>query len=364
MKKNLMKIIAVFCAMLMLFTACGNKAQEAPAAATKTEAQPAAKAETPAPAAEPAKEEKKEASPADAWPNQTITLYVGFSAGGSSDLQARYVAAELGNILGVSVVVENVPGSAGALCYNKVLKECAKDGYSMCLANMPAMDMGKYDAANPREFGVDDFELICNHVTDYNVLAIRNDETRFTDLASIVEYSKTNGPLLVGAAATGITSDDATLLQKLKTELGLEFEIVPTGGSKDTETLFIQKNSDILIANVADVRVASQAGQYKVLCVFGDKRSEMLPDVPCFSELGFDCSIVNFSARGYAFPKGVDAAIVAKMADALDKAIHSETVMKQMSELGAEIDFRAPEAYNELIQKDIASGCAAFGVTK
>lgn len=262
------------------------------------------------------------------------------------------------------VVVENVPGSAGALCYNKLLKECKADGYSMCLANMPAMDMGKYDEANPRDFGVDDFTLLCNHVTDYNVLAIRNDETRFTDVASLIDYSKNTAPVLVGAAATGITSDDATCLQKLNSELGLEYEIVPTGGSKDTETLFIQGNADIMIANVADVNVAVETGQYKVICVFAEERSEMIPDVPTFAELGLDCeNIINFSARGYAYPNGVDANIVEKMAGALEQAINSDTVMEQMKALGAEIDFRGPEAYNELIQADIAANCKAFGIT-
>ena len=360
MKKALSLTLAIV--MVFALCACGQQA-----AAPKTEepaGAPAAESAAAAPAAEPAVAPEAAPAPsaADSWPSAPITLYVGFSAGGSSDLQARYVAAELGNILGVSVVVENVPGSAGALCYSQVLNECERDGYSFCLANMPALDMGKYDEANPREFGVDDFDLICNHVTDYNVLAIRNDETRFTDIDSLVAYSKENGPLLVGAAATGITSDDATILQKLNTGLGLEYEIVPTGGSKETETLFIQGNADILIANVADVTVAHNAGQYKVLCVFSEERSGMLPDVPAFAELGYDVSIVNFSARGYAYPKGVDEAIIAKMAAALEQAINSETVMTQMSELGAEIDFRAPEAYNALIEADIASGCAAFGV--
>ena len=36
--------------------------------------------------------------------------------------------------------------------------------------------------------------------------------------------------------------------------------------------------------------------------------------------------------------------------------------MKQMNELGAEVDFRIQTDYNALIQADIASGCAAFGV--
>ncbi len=355
MKKKI-AIISLIMVVCLILASCGQQA-----------AAPEAPAETKPAETKPAETKPAETTPAapaasEQWPNQPITLYVGFSAGGSSDLQARYVAAALGDILGTSVVVENVPGSAGALCYNKVLTECAKDGYSFCLANMPAMDMGKYDEANPRSFSVDDFELICNHVTDYNVLAIRNDETRFTDLASIVDYSQ-NNTILIGAAATGITSDDATIMQKLGTELGLKYDIVPTGGSKETETLFIQGNTDILIANVADVRTAHESGQYKVLCVFAEERSDMLPDVPAFAELGFDCDpIVNFSARGYAFAKGVDSAIVAKMAEALEKAINDPKVMEQMTALGAEIDFRGPEEYNALIEADIASGCKAFGV--
>jgi len=354
MKKKFVECFAALLAIALTLAACSSAASQPGNTSTPS---------TPPPTTSASPSDQPQTGASD-WPNETITLYVGFSAGGTSDLQARYIAAALGNILGVSVIVENVPGSAGALCYNKVLNECAADGYSFVLANMPALDMGKYDEANPREFSVDDFMLLCNHVTDYNVIAVRNDDSRFTDLTSIIQYSQDVAPVLVGAAATGITSDDATVLQKLNSELGLEYELVPTDGSKDTETLFIQGNTDIMIANVADVKTAVETGQYKVLCVFSEERSSMIPDVPAFSELGYDCeNIVNFSARGYAYPKGVDEEIAAKMTAALEEAINSEEVMTQMEALGAEIDFRSTQDYNALIRADIESGCKAFGVT-
>ncbi|RYF58264.1 MAG: tripartite tricarboxylate transporter substrate binding protein, partial [Comamonadaceae bacterium] len=42
----------------------------------------------------------------DAYPSKPITIVVGYPPGGSTDLTARTVATELGNKLGVPVVIE------------------------------------------------------------------------------------------------------------------------------------------------------------------------------------------------------------------------------------------------------------------
>jgi tripartite-type tricarboxylate transporter receptor subunit TctC len=47
------------------------------------------------------------------WPTRPIRLVVGFAAGGSTDIPARYVADKLGNLLGKRVAVENKGSAAG-----------------------------------------------------------------------------------------------------------------------------------------------------------------------------------------------------------------------------------------------------------
>ena len=47
----------------------------------------------------------------DAYPSKPITIVVGYPPGGSTDLTARTVATELGNKLGVPVVIENLGGA-------------------------------------------------------------------------------------------------------------------------------------------------------------------------------------------------------------------------------------------------------------
>lgn len=142
--------------------------------------------------------------PMERGPTNPSPSLCGYSAGGSSDLGCRYEAEALRKELGVPVVVENVPGSGSWLAWNQLLNNTEPDGYTMALVNLSAM-YGHYDEANPRETTLDDFELLANHVIDYQVLAIRSDETRFTDYASLIEYAKEN-PLILASATAGITS--------------------------------------------------------------------------------------------------------------------------------------------------------------
>lgn len=58
---------------------------------------------------------------AQAQADKAVTIVVGYSAGGSSDLTARVVGAELAKRLGRPVVVENVAGASGMLALQKVL---------------------------------------------------------------------------------------------------------------------------------------------------------------------------------------------------------------------------------------------------
>ena len=191
--KKLISVLLVL-AMVLSLAACGSSSVPASSAA---------------PAAPTASGNASGSAPASKgeWPSKAITLLCGYSAGGSSDLGCRYVAEALKKDLGVPVVVENVPGSGSWLAWNQLLQNTDPDGYTFALVNLSAM-YGHYDETNPRETTIDDFELLANHVIDYQVLAIRNDETRFTDYASLVEYAKTN-PLILASATSSHRCQDA-----------------------------------------------------------------------------------------------------------------------------------------------------------
>ena len=69
---------------------------------------------------------------------QTISIVVGFVAGGASDASARLIAKELSNNLGQSVVVENKPGAGSMLAAQQVANAKA-DGTVLMLGSIGPM---------------------------------------------------------------------------------------------------------------------------------------------------------------------------------------------------------------------------------
>lgn len=292
------------------------------------------------------------------WPTKPITLLCGYSAGGSSDLGCRYLATALEKQLGQPVVVENVSGSGSWVCWNQLLHNTAKDGNTFALVNLNML-YGQYDESNPREEGVEDFELLNNHVIDYQVLAIRDKEDRFSDFAGLVEYAKEN-ELLLAVPSVGINSGDSTVATYLNDKFGCRITMVPVDGAADAAAMFLAGDTDFLSGNVGDV-VGGEG--YKVIVVFADERSSYLPEVPTARETGV-CDYVGFSARGYAYMKGVDEAIVIRMQEAMAKAFEDPDYQENMKKMGAELKLYVGDEYTELLADQLESRLEIWGLEK
>ena len=76
------------------------------------------------------------AAPAAAqdWPSRPITLIVPFSAGGGVDVSARIQAQRMSELLGQSIIVENIGAAAGMAGGQRVAK-APPDGYTFLIGN-------------------------------------------------------------------------------------------------------------------------------------------------------------------------------------------------------------------------------------
>src|SRR6185369_15611351 len=69
------------------------------------------------------------------YPNKSIRLVVGFTAGGISDVLARALGARLSAQLGQQVVIDNRPG-AGTTIASDIVAKSAPDGYTLFMQDM------------------------------------------------------------------------------------------------------------------------------------------------------------------------------------------------------------------------------------
>lgn len=331
------------CAAAFALTACGSNTAATEAA--KTEAATEAVKETEAAAAEKETEAEGTTKVGD-FPSETITLVCPFSAGGGTDIGARNMATALSDILGVNVVVENQPGSNGWIAWTDLITGDYKDGYTIGLINHNFV-YGELDPVNTREYNLDDVQVLVNQVLDYNVMAFRSDEDRYTDIESFIEYAKEN-PVLIASMAEGITDGDSTTAEWFNQTFGTQIKVVPVDGTSDARAMFLAGDTDVYFASVADVKSAYDAGEMNVVCVFGEERSSFLPEVPTIVEATGE-EFFGYAARGYFYPQGVDEEIVSFMTDAMLKAMEDPTYIENMNALGLELDNTSGAEYEELL---------------
>ena len=294
----------------------------------------------------------------DDFPSETITLVCPFSAGGGTDIGARNMALTLSEQLGVNVVVENPTGSGGWVGWTDLLTGDYSDGYTIGLINHN-FALGEYDPENPRDYNLDDVQLLCNQVFDYDVLAIRADETRFTDIESFIEYAKSN-PILISAQATGITDGEATKAEWFNKTFGTQITVIPVDGASDSRGMFLAGDTDILFGSISDVMASYQSGEMKILCLFADERSDFMPEVPTVEEVTGE-RFVAFAARGYFYPKGVSADKVEFMTNALLTAMEDPTYIENMAALGLQLDNTANDAFKDVLLSQVNTRLEVWG---
>src|SRR5258708_38764135 len=68
------------------------------------------------------------------WPTRPLTMIIPFAAGGPSDVTGRILAQRMSELLGQTVIVENIGGAGGTIGSSRVAR-AAPDGYQFVLGN-------------------------------------------------------------------------------------------------------------------------------------------------------------------------------------------------------------------------------------
>jgi len=264
------------------------------------------------------------------WPSETIRIVVGFTPGGSSDLVARLIAPLVGQDLGATVIVENMPGAASTIAAQHVA-DADPDGYTFFLSNVSANGIAPFTYPELGYDPVADFDDVT--VLGYIPAVLLASKTSSVDSleAFIAEAKGSTEPVLFGSGGHGTMNHVTGELLKLKGDLNIE-HIAYKGSAEAMNDLLagvIDFQIDALTQNVGQI----EAGAINALAISTPERSPAAPDIPTFAELGLS-EVVAFNWVGLSAPSGTPADVIERFYAATHKAMLNKEIQEQFSTWG------------------------------
>lgn len=285
----------------------------------------------------------------DAYPSKPIKIVVGYSAGGAVDLIARSVGQRLSTQLGQPVVVENKPGGGTNIAVKSVTSS-APDGYTLMLAaNALAVNPTLF---KPAPYSLERDITPVSLVGRVPVVFATRDDGELKSLAQMVSVAKAKpNSITLGTPGNGSTPHLA--MELFMHTAGIQLRHVPYKGGSPAITDTIGGHTEIVAVNALEAAPLAKAGKLRVLAVMSPERSSVLPGVPTVAESGYP----GFQASvwyGFIGPAGLPKPIVAKLHDAVQKAIESAEVREQLAAAGG-VPLPGPtEQFDKLIKSEAA----------
>jgi tripartite-type tricarboxylate transporter receptor subunit TctC len=218
------------------------------------------------------------------FPTRPLMIWVGFPAGGGSDIITRALAEGSEKSLGQKIVVINKPGGGGAVCASLLAKEKG-DGYT--LGAYPDTPVTR--APHLRDLDYDPFRDLSQIIRVglwKNAFVVRSDSP-FKKWEDVVNWAKKNpGQLVYGHPGAGTTPHIA--MANLALKEGFTFKNVPFAG--DTPNVSALLGGHVMIAGGSSLswRPHSEAKTVRVLLVFEKEGLDYAPDAPTFEKIHYD----------------------------------------------------------------------------
>lgn len=288
------------------------------------------------------------ASAQAAYPDKPVRLVVGFAPGGTTDIAARVVATELGNILKQSFVVENKPGAGSNLAAEHVVR-AAPDGHTLfVIAVTSAINQTLYKNLN---FDiVKDFAPVGLLIRSPNVLVV-NPSLPVTNVKELVDYAKKNpGKLAFASAGTGGSTHMAGELFKL--QAGIDMLHVPYRGSAPAMTDLIGGQVQLSFDNMPSAWQHVQTGKLRALAVTTKERSASAPNLPSMAESGFPEFDVS-AWFGLVAPAGTPKDVIEKLNAAVNQVLAMPSVRERFDAMGAVAAPTTPEQFGQYIKSEV-----------
>ncbi len=281
-----------------------------------------------------------------AYPQKPVRIVVPYTPGGATDIYARLMAKNMGEIFGQPFIVENRPGGDTMIGAAHVATAPA-DGHTLLFTVAATVATNQF-LYKKVAYKPEDFTPISLVGTSRYTLTINADIPPRT-IQEFVKYAK-DRPGKVAMATLGKGSGGYIVGMTFKNAYGLDLVDVQYKGSSEANTALLAGTVQLYPDGISGVLPLHQAGKVRIVAVTSKTRSPELPNVPTMVELGFPDFIVGNWFALFA-PAGTPPGIVQQLNAATVKIVAGDEFRSKLMSNGISPESSTPAELAALIRE-------------
>ena len=280
---------------------------------------------------------------ANKYPEKPVNQIIAFTAGGSSDVQARIMQKYWNKYVDQPWVFVYKAGAGGAIGFAEIAKS-KPDGYTIGGVNVPHINL--QPLGQGAQFGVDQFDYIAQVVNDPQVIVVKKG-SQFKSVKDVVDYAKAN-PEKLKMGIVGTYSGHHLTLLDFQDKAGIKVAQIVYKGAADQNAALLGGELDVMIGNYNDVMRSLDL--MTILGIATEEKYAPLPDVPTLKEEGFD--VVSDIRRGFVAPKGVPEENLKFLRDTFEKICNDPDYIKDMEKAGQPHDYMSGPDFEKFVMAE------------
>jgi tripartite-type tricarboxylate transporter receptor subunit TctC len=284
------------------------------------------------------------------YPNKPIRLVVGVPPGGAADFTARILAQKLAEGMGQNLVVENRGGAGGTIA-SDITAKANPDGYTLLWSSVTTHGVGPVLYSKLPYDAVKDFTHI-GLAASLPMIAAVHVSVPAKSVKELIALAKAKpGTLHFASSSSG--SLPHLVGEMFRTMTGAQIVHVPYKGSGPAVIDLAAGNVQMMFDAPPSLYGQIKAGRLRVVASVYSKRSELFPEAPTMTELGYK-GLEGVIWYGISGPAGIPRAVVKRISDEMRKQLALGEVKERYASQGAIPTPMTPEQYTAFIKSEMA----------
>ncbi len=271
------------------------------------------------------------------------------ATGSGVDAITRAAAPALGKALGTNVVVENQAGASGVIGLQALAKN-PPDGFTLSVVSNNVVIFPSVIKNLPFDMPGDFTPIAVVGATPLVLVANPQRVPASNGREFMAALKAKPDGFNFGSGGTGTILHLAA--EMFVDEAGVKARHIPYKGVGPMVTDLLGGQIDFAVVALPSVQQHIKSGALKAVGMCGDKRNAAAPDIPTFVEQGLPRYVID-AWFGVLGPKGMSAAAVKKVHDALVAAFNDPAVKDTMAKQGNTIAISSVEQAQKAFRSEM-----------